>query len=170
MKVNLPLSTDILNTLKAGDTLLLSGDIFVMRDAAHKKIYDLIKQGKPLPIDLMNATIYYMGPCPKTSGKVIGSAGPTTSKRMDAFAPTLYDNGVKVTIGKGGRAESVRQSIQKNNALYLVAVGGAGAYYSNAITSYEIVAYPELLSEAIAKITVKDFAVIVAIDCTGKSL
>lgn len=165
-----PVTKQDIANLKAGDIVSYSGKMLVMRDAAHEKIYNLLKKGSSLPIDLNNALIYYMGPCPAANGQIIGSAGPTTAKRMDAYAPTLYDMGVIATIGKGGRDRNVLESIKKNRALYMVAVGGAGAYYSKCIKSEKVIAYPELLSEAILEIEVVDFKMLVAIDSQGNTL
>ncbi len=168
--INLPISNQDLEELKAGDAVLLSGTIYTARDAAHKRIVELMQEGKDLPIELENASIYYVGPTPNKEGQVIGSAGPTTSSRMDAYTPLLLDNGLKVMIGKGKRSNAVKESIVKNKAIYFVACGGAGALLSHAIIKSEVIAFDDLLSEAIRKLEVKDFPCFVGIDITGKDI
>lgn len=170
IKIKTPLNADTINKLNAGDIVEISGVIYTARDAAHNKISTLIKNNKPLPFDLKGSIIYYTGPTPTKKGEVIGSCGPTTSARMDSFTPTLLNNGLKGIIGKGNRNNNVINSLIKNGAIYFVAVGGAGAYYKSAVLKNELVAFPELQSEAIHKLTVKDFKVIVAIDAFGKSI
>jgi fumarate hydratase subunit beta len=170
IKINEPFIKEKFSILKAGDIISLTGKLIVMRDAAHKKIYDLIVKNEPLPFDFQNQLIYYMGPCPKANGQVIGSCGPTTSKRMDFYTPALYEKGIIGTIGKGSRNEQVLSSIINNKGVYLSAVGGAGAYYSKCVKSVREIAYSELLSEAIIEISVVDFQCIVAIDSNGKCL
>jgi fumarate hydratase subunit beta len=156
--------------LKKGDRVYLSGTIFTARDAAHKKIAELINSNKTLPFELTNAIIYYAGPTPAKNGLALGSIGPTTSSRMDKFAPLLMENGLKAMVGKGGRSTEVVSSIVKNGAVYFAAIGGAGVLYSGAITECEIIAFPELGCESVKKLTVKDFPLIVAVDSTGASL
>lgn len=168
--INLPISNQDLEELKAGDAVLLSGTIYTARDAAHKRIVELMQEGKDLPIELENASIYYVGPTPNKEGQVIGSAGPTTSSRMDAYTPLLLDNGLKVMIGKGKRSNAVKESIVRNKAIYFVACGGAGALLSHAIIQSEVIAFDDLLSEAIRKLEVKDFPCFVGIDITGKDI
>ena len=168
--ITLPLTTEIINSLKAGDKILLSGEILTARDAAHKRITDLIKENKQLPFNLQGRTIYYAGPCPAPENKASGSCGPTTSTRVDDYTPLLLDCGLKGMIGKGGRKDFVIDSMKKNNAVYFAAIGGCGAMYGNAIISSEVLAFPELLSEAVHKLTVKNFPVIVAIDNKGNSI
>ncbi len=168
--INLPISNQDLEELKAGDAVLLSGTIYTARDAAHKRIVELMQEGKDLPIELENASIYYVGPTPNKEGQVIGSAGPTTSSRMDAYTSLLLDNGLKVMIGKGKRSNAVKESIVKNKAIYFVACGGAGALLSHAIIKSEVIAFDDLLSEAIRKLEVKDFPCFVGIDITGKDI
>ena len=168
--ITLPLTTEIINSLKAGDKILLSGEILTARDAAHKRITDLIKENKQLPFNLQGRTIYYAGPCPAPENKASGSCGPTTSTRVDDYTPLLLDCGLKGMIGKGGRKDFVIDSMKKNNAVYFAAIGGCGAMYGNAITSSEVLAFPELLSEAVHKLTVKNFPLIVAIDNKGNSI
>ena len=165
-----PIQEKDLVKLKAGDTVYLSGVLYSARDAAHKRIYENIEQQLPLPLDLKDIFLYYMGPSPQREGKVIGSAGPTTSSRMDKYTPTILDLGVKGMIGKGKRSQAVKESIVKNHAVYFAAVGGAGALLSKAIVASEIVAYEDLGAEAIRKLEVKDFPVIVVIDCEGNDL
>lgn len=157
-------------TLRAGERVLLSGVIYTARDAAHKRIRELLAKGEPLPFVLAGASIYYAGPTPAPEGLPIGSCGPTTSSRMDAFAPDLLDRGLSCMIGKGPRSEEVVAAIQRNGAVYLCAVGGAGALAAKAVQSVEVIAFPELGCEAVRRLTVKDFPLIVGIDCTGGSL
>ena len=170
IKLNLPFDTAKFKDLKAGDEVYIDGEIFIARDAAHKRLFDLINENKPLPFDIKNATMYYAGPCPKKEGFPIGSVGPTSSYRMDPYTPALLDSGLKGIIGKGMRGEKVVKSIIENGAVYFAAIGGAGALYASKAVSCELIAYPELLSEAIYKLTVKDFPVIVAIDSKGNSI
>lgn len=153
--------------LKAGDRVLLSGTVYTARDAAHKKIFELLEAGLPLPFDLKDAVIYYAGPTPGHDDIKIGSCGPTTSGRMDGFAPRLYDLGLAATIGKGERNKAVAEAIVRNKAAYLCAVGGAGALISRHITGAEVIAYPELGCESIKKLTVEDMPLLVALDCHG---
>lgn len=169
-KVNTPLTDEVINDLKAGDRVLLSGIIYTGRDAAHKRLAELISKGEELPMDIKNQTIYYVGPCPAKPGQVIGSAGPTTSGRMDAYAPLLMDEGLKGMIGKGLRNQQVVDSIIKNNAVYFAAIGGAGALLAEAIKEAEVIAFPELGAEAIYKLKVEDFPVTVIIDNQGNDL
>lgn len=156
--------------LKSGDYVYLSGIIYTARDAAHKRMYEALEQGKELPFDIKNNIIYYMGPSPARGGRPIGSAGPTTASRMDKYAPALLELGQRGMIGKGKRSEAVRESIIKNKAVYFAAVGGAGALLSKAIVNSEIIAYPDLGTEAVRKLEVKDFPVIVVIDSEGNNL
>lgn len=156
--------------LKSGDYVYLSGIIYTARDAAHKRMYEALEQGKELPFDIKNNIIYYMGPSPAREGRPIGSAGPTTASRMDKYAPALLELGQRGMIGKGKRSEAVRESIIKNKAVYFAAVGGAGALLSKAIVNSEIIAYPDLGTEAVRKLEVKDFPVIVVIDSEGNNL
>ena len=168
--INLPLSKEVINELKAGDYVFLSGVIYTARDAAHKRMDETLSEGKELPIDIKNNTIYYMGPSPARDGRPIGSAGPTTASRMDKYAPKLLDMGLLGMIGKGRRSDAVRDAIIRNGAVYFAAVGGAGALLPKAIISSEVVAYDDLGTEAIRKLTVKDFPVIVVIDNKGNNL
>lgn len=169
-KISLPLtSTDILS-LKSGDEVLLSGIIYTGRDAAHKRMIETIKENKSLPIDINNQVIYYVGPCPAKPGEIIGSCGPTTSGRMDAYTPTLLDRGLKGMIGKGNRSKEVVEAMKKNKAIYFTAIGGAGALLSYKVKNAEVVAYEDLGAEAVYKLWVEDFPVVVTIDCEGRNL
>lgn len=150
-----------ISSLKVGDIVYITGHLLVMRDAAHKKIADLIHSGEEMPFDIRGQLIYYMGPCPATDGYAIGSAGPTTSKRMDSYTPMLMNMGLLGTIGKGSRSEEVNNSIKSNKGIYLSAIGGAGAYYAKTIKSEKVIAFPELLAEAVRLIYVEDFPAIV---------
>lgn len=167
--LTLPLSAEDAEALRAGDYVRLSGTLYTARDAAHKRMYACIAEGAPLPVNLSGQAIYYVGPCFSADGKPTG-AGPTTSGRMDAYAPALYDCGVRATIGKGDRSPTVYEAIKRNKALYLCAVGGAGALYAKAITSFRTAAYDDLGTEAIRQMEVKDFPVIVGIDSRGESI
>lgn len=167
--ITLPIGEDDVRALRAGDYLLLSGTLYTGRDAAHKRLCDTLSAGGTLPVDLRGQTMYYVGPCFDCDGKPVG-AGPTTSMRMDAYAPALYAYGVRATIGKGDRGENVYEAIRKCGGVYLCAIGGAGALYAKAIESWEKIAYPDLGTEAIHKMVVKDFPVIVGIDSGGNSI
>lgn len=156
--------------LKAGDKILLSGTVYTSRDAAHKRIFEYIEAGKQLPFEINGASIYYAGPTPAPPGMVIGSCGPTTSSRMDKFAPTLYDMGLCASIGKGKRSKEVCDAIVRNKAIYLCAIGGAGALASKCISSCEVIAFDDLGCESVKKLEFKDFPLIVAIDCNGGNL
>lgn len=168
--ITTPLTDEIISNLKSGDEVLISGTIYTARDAAHKKLVDSINSGESLPFDIKNAIIYYVGPSPKKPGDVIGSAGPTTSYRMDAYTPTLLDLGLKGMIGKGSRNKNVVESIKKNHAVYFAAIGGAGALISSTIKSSEVIAYEELGPEAVHKLTVENFPAIVVLDSSGNDL
>ncbi|MCR5144386.1 MAG: Fe-S-containing hydro-lyase [Lachnospiraceae bacterium] len=169
-KITLPITSEKAKDLKAGDYVYLSGEMYVARDAAHKRLMELISEGKELPIDLKDATIYYMGPSPAREGRPIGSAGPTTASRMDKYAPILLDLGEKAMIGKGRRTKEVMDALVRNSAVYFAAIGGAGALLSKCIVESEIVCYEDLGAEAIRKIKVVDFPVIVVGDCHGNNL
>lgn len=169
-RLGLPLSDDRISGLKAGDRLLLSGVIYTARDHAHRKIVEIIDSGADLPFDLRGATVYYAGPCPAKPGEVIGSCGPTTSARMNAYAPALLNVGLKCIIGKGEMSDEVVSAIVSNRACYFAAIGGAGALYAKCVKSCECVAFPELLSEAVYRLEVEDFPVVVAIDSFGNSI
>ncbi len=159
-----------ISELKAGDSVLISGEILTARDCAHKRLTDMIKKGEKLPVDLKDAIIYYAGPCPAKPGMASGSCGPTTSSRMDVYAPVLLDLGLGGMIGKGEMSDEVRAAIVRNNAVYFAAIGGAGATYGKSIIKSELVAFPELLSEAVRRLTVTDFPCVVAYDCHGGSI
>lgn len=170
--ISVPLKEKEARSLKAGDYVYLTGTIYTARDAAHKRMYEALhnEAEKRLPIDMKDNIIYYMGPSPAREGRPIGSAGPTTSSRMDKYAPTLLDLGLRGMIGKGKRSQEVKEAIVRNGAIYFAAVGGAGALLSKSITSSEVVAYDDLGTEAIHKLTVKNFPVIVVIDSEGNDL
>lgn len=165
-----PLHGEDIYSLKTGDEVLVEGTIYAARDAAHKNMVDNIKQGRELPFDVERQLIYYVGPCPAPPGRVIGSAGPTTSGRMDAYAPPLIERGLKAMIGKGNRSPEVIKAMKQHGAVYLAAVGGAGAYLASRIKKVETIAYPELGPEALLKMEVEDFPCIVAIDCQGHNI
>lgn len=156
--------------LNAGDRVLLSGTVYTARDAAHKRIKALIDDNKELPFDLKNSVIYYVGPTPTPEGLSIGSCGPTTSSRMDKFTPEFLDLGLVAIIGKGPRSNEVCEAINRNKAVYFCAIGGAGALASKCITNAEVIAFDDLGCESIKKLEIKDFPLIVAIDCNGGNL
>lgn len=168
--IKVPLSDEDARSLKAGDYVYLTGTIYTARDAAHKRMQEALEQGETLPMEMKNNVIYYMGPSPAREGRPIGSAGPTTASRMDKYAPNLLDLGLKGMIGKGKRSQAVIDAIVRNGAVYFAAVGGAGALLSRAITFSEVIAYGDLGTEAIRKLTVKDFPAIVVIDAEGNNL
>ena len=169
-RLKTPLSDEDVSKLKAGDIVYLSGTIYTARDAAHKRLVDLIEKGEPLPFDLKGAVIYYVGPTPPKPGEVIGSAGPTTSYRMDSYAPTLIEHGLKGMIGKGRRNDAVKEACKKHEAVYFGAVGGAGALLAQRIKDAKIIAYEELGPEAIRELVVEDFPVVVVNDTFGNDL
>jgi fumarate hydratase subunit beta len=169
-KIKLPLTDEILKDLKVGDNLLLTGVIYVARDAAHKRMVEALAQGKALPFDIKGATVFYMGPSPARPGRVIGSAGPTTSGRMDAYSPRLMAEGLKGMIGKGLRSKAVRDAMVNYRAVYLGAIGGAGAVISKSIKKADVVAYEELGAEALRRLEVEDFPVTVVDDIYGGDL
>jgi fumarate hydratase subunit beta len=169
-KIYLPLTDDVIEELRCGDSVLLTGVMYVARDAAHRRMVESIDNGEPLPFDIRGQIIYYMGPSPAPPGKVIGSAGPTTSGRMDKYTPKLIERGLKGMIGKGMRSQSVKEAILKFKAVYFGAVGGAGAVISRSIKKSEIVAYDDLGAEAVRKIEVEDFPAIVVNDIHGADL
>lgn len=168
--IQTPLSEHAVMKLKMGDRVLLNGAIFAARDAAHQRLMELICQGKELPFDLRGSVIYYVGPAPSRPGMAVGSAGPTSSYRMDPYTPALLDRGLKGMIGKGQRSPEVVHSIQTNKAVYFAATGGAGALLSKTMKASTIIAYEELGPEAIRRFTVVDFPVIVVNDCYGNDL
>ena len=168
--VTVPLKDEDARSLKSGDYVYLTGTIYTARDAAHKRMQEALERGEALPMDMTSNVIYYMGPSPAREGRPIGSAGPTTASRMDKYAPRLLDLGLKGMIGKGKRSQAVKDAIVRNGAVYFAAVGGAGALLSKSIISSEVIAYDDLGTEAIRRLTVKDFPVIVVIDAEGNDL
>lgn len=170
IRLETPLSKDMVRNLRVGDNVLLNGVIYTARDAAHKKLVEALARGEELPFAIENQVIYFVGPTPAQPGQVIGSAGPTTSGRMDAYSPTLIAQGLTGMIGKGLRSPLVIQSMCRHGAIYFGAIGGAGALISKRIESAEVIAYPELGAEAIHRLVVRDFPVIVVIDTLGNNL
>ena len=168
--INTPIENETIEKLNIGDSVFISGTIYVARDAAHKRMQEMLDKKIELPFDLKNNIIYYMGPSPAREGRPIGSAGPTTSGRMDKYAPTLLDLGLKGMIGKGKRNQEVKDGVIRNKAIYFAAIGGAGALLSKAIQKSEIIAFEDLGAEAILKLEVKDFPVIVVMDSKGNDL
>ncbi|WP_102026609.1 Fe-S-containing hydro-lyase [Salirhabdus sp. Marseille-P4669] len=168
--IRIPLEEADILSLKAGDRVLLSGTVYTARDAAHKRMYEQLQKGEALPFDLSNQAIYYVGPTPAKPGQVIGSAGPTTSSRMDTYTPALLDKGLSAMIGKGYRSKEVKQSMIKNKAIYFGAIGGSAALISRSITAVEMIAYEDLGTEAIRRLTIKDFPAIVINDAHGNDL
>lgn len=168
--IKTPITNEITADLSCGDYVYLSGSVYVARDAAHKRMMEALERGEELPIEIKDSTIYYMGPSPAREGRPIGSAGPTTASRMDAYAPVLLDMGCKAMIGKGKRNMQVIDAMVRNGAVYFAAVGGAGALLSKCIVKSETVCYEDLGAEAILKIEVKDFPAIVVIDRNGNNL
>lgn len=169
-KLTAPLDRETARSLHAGDRCLISGVIYTARDAAHKRLCALVEAGEPLPFDMENAVIYFVGPTPAKPGQVIGSAGPTTSYRMDAYSPTLIAQGQTGMIGKGKRGQAVVDAMKSHGAVYFGAIGGCGALLSRCIKSAEIVAYEDLGAEAVRRLVVEDFPVIVIIDAQGNNL
>ena len=170
IKLNTKDIKEAAKTLCAGDSVLLSGTVYTARDAAHKKICALIDNGEKIPFEFDGAVIYYAGPTPAPEGRPIGSCGPTTSSRMDGFAPKLIDLGVAATIGKGNRSNEVVEAMKRNGAIYLCAIGGAGAIAAKAIKEVEIIAFPELGCEAVRRMRIEDFPLIVGIDSKGGTI
>lgn len=168
--IKTPITEQITANLHAGDYVYITGTIYVARDAAHKRMMEVLDAGKELPIPIKDATIYYMGPSPAREGRPIGSAGPTTASRMDKYAPRLLDLGEKAMIGKGKRTKEVIEAVVRNHAVYFAAVGGAGALLSKCITKSEVVCYDDLGAEAIRKLEVENFPVIVVVDSEGNNL
>lgn len=168
--INTPLTDEKVADLKAGDYVYISGTIYTARDAAHKRMTEGLERGEKLPFNIENQIIYYLGPTPNREGQVIGSAGPTTSSRMDKYAPALLERGLKGMIGKGKRNHEVVDSMKKNTAVYFAAVGGAGALLSKCIKKSEVIAYDDLGTEAIRKLEVENLPVITVIDCEGNDL
>lgn len=169
-RITLPLTPELACTLRAGDTVLLTGTIYTSRDAGHKRMCESLARGEPLPFDPTDATIYYVGPTPAKPGQVIGSAGPTTSGRMDAYAPTLMRAGARGMIGKGARLPEVVEAMKECSGVYFGAIGGAGALLAKCIKSAELIAYEDLGAEALRKLYVEDMPLVVIIDCQGNNL
>lgn len=168
--IQTPLTKEVIRTLHAGDMVYITGIVYSARDAAHKKMTELFDQGKPLPFDLKGNIIYYLGPTPAREGQVIGSAGPTTSSRMDKYTPRLLSLGLSGMIGKGRRSPEVIRAIREETAVYFAAVGGAGALLSKCIKSSKVIAFDELGTEAVREMYVEDFPVIVAVDAEGTDI
>ena len=162
--INTPIDDKIVSELKAGDYVYLTGTVYTARDAAHKRLYEALQRGEDIPLELQNNVIYYLGPSPAREGQVIGSAGPTTSSRMDKYTPLLLEKGLKGMIGKGKRSDEVIESMHKNHAVYFAAIGGAGALLSKCIKKSEVIAYEDLGTEAIRKLEVENLPIIVVID------
>ena len=169
-KLQIPASEAEIEALRSGDMVYITGTIYTARDAAHKRMYDTLAEGGEIPYDIEGSFVYYLGPTPAKPGQVIGSAGPTTSSRMDKYTPTLLGKGLKGMIGKGKRSDAVHDAIVRNGAIYLASVGGAGALLSKAIIESEVIAYDDLGTEAIRKLTVERFPAIVVIDSRGNNL
>ena len=169
-KITLPITDEDIKSLRAGDSVLLTGTIITGRDAAHKRLFELIQKGEPLPVEVRGELIYYVGPAPAKPGYAVGPAGPTSSYRMDKFTPALLDLGMKGMIGKGARSQEVIDSIKKNGAVYFAAIGGAAALIATSIKKEEILCYDDLGTEAVRRYTVEDFPCIVAIDCEGNNV
>ena len=168
--ITAPMNREDARKLKAGDYVYITGTIYTARDAAHKRMYEALEKGESLPMEMKDNIIYYMGPSPAREGRPIGSAGPTTASRMDKYTPALLDMGLIGMIGKGKRSDAVREAIVRNGAVYFAAVGGAGALLSKSIKASEVIAYDDLGTEAIRKLEVENFPVIVVADCEGNNL
>ena len=169
-RLTTPVTRGELAPLKAGDTVLLSGVVYTARDAAHKRLMELLDAGEPLPFPLEGSAIYYVGPTPERPGQVIGSAGPTTSGRMDAYSPRLLDLGQSIMIGKGARNQAVKDAVVRNGAVYLAALGGAGALMAASVRSLEVICWEDLGCEAVRRLEVKDFPLTVILDAHGGDL
>lgn len=169
-KLTTPLTREMLAPLRAGDTVLLSGVVYTARDAAHGRMAELLDEGKALPFDLKGAAIYYVGPTPERPGTVIGAAGPTTAGRMDAFTPRLLDLGLACMIGKGKRSQAVKDAVVHNGAVYLAAIGGAGALMAGSVKELEVIAWPELGCEAVRRLVVENMPLTVLLDPVGGDL
>jgi len=164
-KFRIPFNEETIKNLFAGEQILLSGEIYTCRDAAHKRMMGLLDEGKPLPFDICGQAVFYAGPCPTPPGRAIGSVGPTTSQRMDAYAPRLIQEGLRVMIGKGERSNPVIEAIRKYSGVYLTAVGGTGALLSLCVERADLIAFGDLGTEAVYRLTVRDMPLIVAVDC-----
>lgn len=169
IRIQTPLTEDVVKTLHAGDRVLISGAVYTARDAAHKRMTEALERGEGLPFDISGQMIYYAGPAPAKPGEVIGSCGPTTSGRVDIYTPRLLDLGLKGMLGKGERSDAVVEAMKRNTAVYFAAVGGAGALIAQCITAAEPVAYEDLGTEAIVRLTVCDLPAVVVIDCEGNN-
>lgn len=169
-KLTTPVTREDLAQLRAGDTVILSGIVYTARDAAHKRMIEALDAGQPLPFDLEGSAIYYVGPTPEKPQQVIGSAGPTTSGRMDAYSPRLLDLGNKIMIGKGKRDAGVKEAVVRNGAVYLAAIGGAGALMAQSVKSLEVIAWPDLGCEAVRRLQVENFPLTVILDAQGGDL
>ncbi len=169
-RINTPFTDEAIRTFKAGDMLYISGTIYTARDAAHKRLVEMLERGEPMPFDFEGQAVYYAGPAPAKPGKPIGSIGPTTSGRMDAYSPTLIEHGLKVMIGKGTRNNTVVETMKKHTGVYFAAIGGAAALMAKCVISAEIIAFEELGTEAIRRLEVKDLPVVVAVDCQGNDM
>lgn len=170
MKINLPFTEEIIKSLKIGDTVYISGTIYTARDAAHKRFSESLDRGENLPIPIKNQVIYYAGPCPAKPGDIVGSCGPTTSGRMDAYSPRLLDLGLSAMIGKGDRSKEVTDAIVRNGAVYLGAIGGAGALIAGCVKEISVVAYEDLGTESVKKMVVENMPLTVIIDSKGNNL
>ena len=170
IKLTLPRDKKTVESLRAGDSVLISGTIYTARDCAHKRLTEMLERGEELPFPIGGAFIYYAGPCPAKPGYASGSCGPTTSARMDAYAPRLLDAGLGGMIGKGEMSAEVTEALVRNKCVYFAAIGGAGATYGKSIKKSELVAFPELLSEAVRRLEVVDFPAVVATDCLGNTI
>ena len=168
--ITTPVTREMLTPLKAGDTVLLSGTVYTARDAAHKRLMELLDTNQPLPFPLEGSAIYYVGPTPERPGEVIGSAGPTTSGRMDAYSPTLLDLGQSIMIGKGARNQAVKEAVVRNGGVYLAALGGAGALMAESVKSLQIICWEDLGCEAVRKLEVENFPLTVILDPHGGDL
>lgn len=169
-ELTLPLTQEVLTTLKAGDLVYLTGSLYTGRDAAHKRMSEMLSRGESLPIEVEGEVIYYAGPCPPKPGEAIGSVGPTTASRMDAYSPQLIEAGLVAMIGKGSRSQEVIEAIKENKGVYFAAIGGVAALMGKCVLAAEVIAFEDLGPEAIRRLEVKKLPVIVAIDATGKSL
>lgn len=169
-KITLPLKKEDIETLHAGEPVQLTGVIYTARDAAHKKLCEMIEKNEKLPFDLSGETIYYVGPTPSRPKQIIGSAGPTTASRMDPYVPVLAEKGMKGMIGKGKRSEEVKKAVKEYGMIYFVCTGGAGALLSHCIVKREVVAFPELLAEAVTRLEIKDFPCFVGLDIYGNDI
>jgi len=170
MNIQTPISNKIIESLKAGDNISLSGAVYTARDAAHLRMHEALKNGEVPPFDYEGQAVFYAGPCPAPPGKPIGSVGPTTAGRMDAYAPDLINAGLKIMIGKGGRSSQVVEAIKRQGGLYLIAVGGVAALLAKCVRSSEVVAYDDLGTESVRRLEIENMPLIVAIDCNGKSV